>query len=98
MQDEQRRRLEMAPSLDAHSPASGGFPSSRKVEQGELRVPARVIEQSGGNAPLTVYDTSGPNVDPHQGLPLRRQAWIEARRRAPDFDGNFSQMHYARRG
>ncbi|MCK6545317.1 phosphomethylpyrimidine synthase ThiC [Myxococcota bacterium] len=44
-----------------------------------------------------VYDTSGPQgVDPRDGLPKRRAAWVKAREARGD--GNFSQMHYARRG
>jgi phosphomethylpyrimidine synthase len=46
---------------------------------------------------VLVYDTTGPQGhDPRRGLPRRRAEWIERRRR--DGTGNFSQMHYARRG
>ena len=59
------------------------FPGSRKVYvDGPLqtRVPMREIALSGGNAPLRVYDTSGPQgVDVREGLPRSRQAWIEGR-------------------
>ncbi len=75
------------------------FPSSRRVYEGELGVPFREITLTGSEAPLRVYDTTGPeNPDPRRGLPKRRQEWIEARSRAEGFDGNHSQMHYARRG
>jgi len=59
------------------------FPGSRKVlVDGPLgvRVPMREIELSGGNAPLRVYDTSGPQgVDVREGLPQLRRTWIENR-------------------
>ena len=59
------------------------FPGSRKVlVEGPLgvRVPMREIELSGGNAPLRVYDTSGPQgVDVREGLPQSRRTWIEGR-------------------
>ena len=59
------------------------FPGSRKVlVDGPLgvRVPMREIELSGGNAPLRVYDTSGPQgVDVREGLPQLRRTWIEGR-------------------
>jgi phosphomethylpyrimidine synthase len=65
---------------------------------GEVRVPMRRIELSGGEPPLDVYDTMGPvDHDLHQGLPKLRQKWIDERLAAGD-DGNRSQMHYARRG
>jgi phosphomethylpyrimidine synthase len=73
------------------------FPNSTRVLGGELQVPARRIELAGGEPPLLVYDTSGPQeADPRRGLPKRRQEWIA--RRKLGADGNVSQMHYARRG
>ncbi len=58
------------------------YPNSRKVyvEQGDLRVPFREIELSGGEPALRVYDTTGPQgVDVREGLPALRESWIEAR-------------------
>src|SRR6478752_1448027 len=61
------------------------LPNSRKVYVGPLRVPMREITQTGGNPPLTVYDTSGPYTDPdaridiRKGLPALREPWITAR-------------------
>jgi phosphomethylpyrimidine synthase len=75
------------------------FPSSRKVHvlDGELAVPQREIALGGGEPPLRVYDTSGPQGhEATLGLPKLRQPWIE--KRVARGDGNFSQMHYARRG
>jgi len=56
------------------------FPQSRKVHaEGPhgIRVPMREITLSGGEPPLRVYDTSGPHgVDPRNGLPELRRAWV----------------------
>ncbi len=78
-------------------PVHEHFPRSQKVEIGDLRVPAREIALSGGNKPVLVYDTTGPQgLDPRLGLPKRRAEWIKAREARGDT--NFSQMHYARKG
>lgn len=59
---------------------NGHFPGSQKVYVGELGVPMREISLSAGNAPLQVYDTSGPlGIDPTLGLPAKRDAWIRKR-------------------
>jgi phosphomethylpyrimidine synthase len=84
----------------ANLPVIADFPASQKVfiEEGGLSVPVRRISLSGGEPPLDVYDTSGPQGhDPHKGLPKLRKPWIDARMKDGD-DGNRSQMHYARRG
>ena len=45
-----------------------------------LRVPVREISLSGGEPPLRVYDTSGPQGhDVREGLPPLRATWIGAR-------------------
>ena len=61
----------------------GVFPNSTKVyldgPQG-VRVPMREIALSGGEPPLRVYDTSGPEgYDVSAGLPALREVWIAAR-------------------
>ncbi len=69
------------PPLQA-SDFTSAFPNSRKVyvEAGDLRVPMREIALGGGEPPLRVYDTSGPQGhDIREGLPLLRQRWIESR-------------------
>jgi len=67
------------------------FPGSTKVfveGRGGIRVPMREIALSGGEAPLRVYDASGPQgVDPHQGLPPVRGDWIASRNVAIVSDG-----------
>ena len=61
-----------------------------------VRVPMREITLGGGEAPLRVYDTSGPQGhDVRHGLPKLRQPWLAARR-ATGHVG--TQLYYARRG
>jgi phosphomethylpyrimidine synthase len=58
------------------------FPRSTRMylEGARVRVPVREIALSGGEPPLQVYDTSGPQgVDARNGLPPLRKAWVEAR-------------------
>ena len=62
------------------------YPNSRKVyvraRAGEipLAIPMREIQLSGGEPPLSVYDTSGPQgVDVRDGLPPLRADWIAER-------------------
>ena len=67
------------------SPAVGfaeAFPGSRKVlvDGDRVRVPMREITLSGGESPLSVYDTSGPHgCDVREGFPPLRDGWIRAR-------------------
>jgi len=76
------------------------LPASRKVYKPGtlhpgLRVPMREIElhPSAGEAPLTVYDPSGPYTDPavtidiNHGLPRTRAAWITARGDVESYTG-----------
>ena len=57
---------------------TSAFPNSRKVHVGQ--VPMREIALSGGEPPLRLYDTSGPQgYDPREGLPALRRDWISAR-------------------
>src|SRR5262249_53589457 len=78
-------------------PIDEDLPASRKifVEAEGVSVPMR--EVTVGDGKLHVYDTTGPEGhDAKIGLPKLRQAWIA--NRVAHGDGNFSQMHYARRG
>ncbi|MCZ4696218.1 phosphomethylpyrimidine synthase ThiC [Ancylomarina euxinus] len=89
------------------------FPNSEKIyikgEMEGVNVAMRQIKLSPTrnsddtveeNAPLTVYDTSGPYTDPkididlNKGLAKIRQTWIEDRRG----ETNQSQMYFARKG
>ena len=83
----------MSKSADKHRPANGEGtgrsdgngkrPSqARKTfrKDGDLRVPVQEITLSGGEPPVTLYDTSGPQGhDVRSGLPHLRHPWIEAR-------------------
>jgi phosphomethylpyrimidine synthase len=75
----------MAAHLSASDFASA-FPESRKITVPAgtpdlpLAVPMREIALSGGEPPLCVYDTSGPQGhDVREGLPALRAPWIRAR-------------------
>jgi phosphomethylpyrimidine synthase len=67
------------------------FPSSTKVYlEGSrgIRVPFREIALSGGEPPLRVYDSSGPQGhDVRAGLPSVRGEWIAARAVVVDGEG-----------
>jgi len=80
--------------------AQEALPASRKVyKSGELhkglRVPMREItlHPSAGEAPVTVYDSSGPftdstvKIDITRGLPRLREGWITARGDVEAYDG-----------
>ena len=59
--------------MPASKPASA---ASRKIyvtgSRADIRVPMREIALMGGNAPLRLYDTSGPYTDPTADLDLKR--------------------------
>ena len=73
---------------------TGPIRGSRKIHVGPLRVAMREIalEPSANEAPLRVYDTSGPYSDPAQridimaGLPELRAGWIRARGDVEEYD------------
>ena len=84
------------------------YPNSRKVHESrtvplssggpvtDVQVPMREVMLGGGEAPVRLYDTSGPmGHDVRDGLPKLRQAWIDARRGAGVVG---TQLSYARRG
>jgi hypothetical protein len=78
------RRLDIAaddlkpvPSLP---PLEDSFPSSQKITVGDLGVPFREVCLGGGQPPVRLYDTTGPQGSiPARGLPRVRQPWIDAR-------------------
>ncbi len=77
-------RARVAPKTDdVGTDYPEAFPNSRKVYvEGTrgIRVPMREIHLSDGEAPLRVYDTSGPlGGDVRQGLPAIREEWIRSR-------------------
>jgi phosphomethylpyrimidine synthase len=61
-------------------PAQETHPNSQKVYVGDLKVPMREIALSGGEPPVRVYDTSGPQgLDVREGVPAVRRDWIQSR-------------------
>ncbi len=80
-----------------------GSPSIRKAyvtgSRPDIRVPVRevALDATPGdgveNAPVRLYDTSGPYTDPsattdvRAGLPALRQAWIAERGDVEEYDG-----------
>ncbi len=107
-----RHRARQTEPLSAADFATA-FPNSRKVfVEGRhgVRVPMREITLSGGEPPLRVYDTSGPQgVDVRAGLAKLRREWVLGRGDVEPVDGasgplrarsgrTVTQMHYARRG
>ncbi|HEY4943380.1 MAG TPA: phosphomethylpyrimidine synthase ThiC, partial [Rhizomicrobium sp.] len=69
----------------------GALPGSKKVFVNG--VPFREVALSGGEAPVRLYDTSGPytddsvQVDIEKGLGAARRAWILARGDVEEYDG-----------
>src|SRR5258707_15805016 len=69
----------------------GALPGSRKIHVGG--VPFREVPLSGGEAPVRLYDTSGPYtddavaIDIEKGLAGRRREWILARGDVEDYIG-----------
>ncbi len=79
---------------------TGELPASRKIYvagelHSDIRVPMREISThpTAGQAPLPVYDSSGPYTDPNvltdikQGLAPLRAEWIKARGDVEAYDG-----------
>src|SRR3954449_11682396 len=86
---------------------SQAFPNSRKIYVDgpqQVRVPAREVILSGGEPPLRVYDTSGPqDHDVAKGLPKLREKWVAARKEPAASTEQarsrcVTQLHYARKG
>jgi len=76
---------------------TGPIRGSRKIHVGArtgsgVRVAMREIDLEGGEAPVRVYDTSGPYTDPdvaidiHAGLAPHRREWIMARGDVEEYD------------
>ena len=71
--------------------ARGPLPGSRKVFVGG--VPFREVALNGGEAPVRLYDTSGPYtdesvaIDIEKGLATRRRDWILARGDVEEYAG-----------
>ncbi|HEX2167579.1 MAG TPA: phosphomethylpyrimidine synthase ThiC, partial [Longimicrobiales bacterium] len=76
-------RTALREDTPAPSTIQQAFPSSRKIYidgSSGVRVPMREISLSGGEPPLRVYDTSGPEgFNATHGLPKLRRGWVTAR-------------------
>jgi phosphomethylpyrimidine synthase len=76
-----------APARTELKVTTGPIRGSRKIHIGDLKVAMRAVdlEPSSGEAPVTLYDTSGPYTDPATridimaGLPELRAQWIRGR-------------------
>ncbi|MFN3348493.1 phosphomethylpyrimidine synthase ThiC [Pseudorhodoplanes sp.] len=79
---------------------TGPLPASRKIHVApeaapDLRVPLReiVLSEASGEAPLPVYDTSGPytdanvTIDVEKGLPRTRIQWVKERGGVEEYEG-----------
>ena len=106
------------PNVTLPKVTTGPLPASRKVYVApdaapELRVPVREIalSEGSGEAPLPVYDTTGPYTDPdatidvEKGLARTRIEWVKERGGVEQYDGrpiqpvdngNVSGKHLAR--
>src|SRR5436305_13861655 len=49
------------------------------VSRPDCGVPFREERRAGGNPPVRLYDTSGPDVSTVAGLPKTRQPWLSGR-------------------
>ncbi len=73
------------------------YPNSTKVY--ENGVPFREVSLGGGEKPVRLYDTSGPQGhDPRAGLPKLRESWVAPRRADARQGKVVTQLHYARKG
>src|SRR3546814_6331927 len=89
---------------DNFAVTTGALPASRKIYveapcQPGIAVAMREIAlDSKTEAPVIVYDTSGPYSDPNvridirKGLPRLREPWIRARGDVEDYDGRQVQI------
>ena len=77
------------------------YPNSTKVtlDPDGLAVPVRQVELSGGQAPVQIYDTSGPQGrDVKDGLPPLRADWIDARGDTQPVEREFVVEHHIESG
>ena len=83
--------MQKSSTVPAANTFAEAYPNSRKVfdetfidtphGRVPLRVPVREVSLSGGEPPVRLYDTSGPQGrDPREGLPKLRESWIAPRR------------------
>ena len=82
---------------------AAAYPNSRKVYEERtatltagaditVRVPMREVALSGGEAPVRLYDTSGPQAGTHI-VPLRTAGVVETHRRLAAAERNLAHRH-----
>ncbi len=97
------------PVTSATGEYAGAFPNSRKIYDEKtlstpdgplsVRVPAREVTVGGGEAPVRLYDTSGPQGhEVSAGLSKLREAWVTPRRARARRGDAVTQLRYARHG
>ena len=72
------------------------YPGSEKilVPHGDLQIPMREVALNGGEPPMRLYDTSGPQGhDVRHGLPALRASWIEDRSDTVEMDRTRDLSH-----
>ncbi|PYB74149.1 phosphomethylpyrimidine synthase ThiC [Rhizobium wuzhouense] len=92
--------MNIAPDFNRPDVTTGPLPASTKIFLAadihpDIRVPLRQIalHPTSGEAPVNVYDSSGPYTDPQatiaidHGLARHRTAWVEARGDVETYDG-----------
>ena len=100
--------MHKSPSVPVANTFADAYPNSKKIYDEttvdtpygrvQLRVPLREVSLSGGEAPVRLYDTSGPQGhEPRLGLPKLRDAWIAPRRATAKAGQPVTQLHYARK-
>jgi phosphomethylpyrimidine synthase len=57
-----------------------------------VQVPFAEVELAPPNAPVRLYDTSGPGSEPAQGLPPLRQPWVLGRGDLEEYEGRVQQL------
>ena len=83
--------LDKSPFEIAKGITRGALPGSNKLMVDG--VPFREVKLSGGEAPVRLYDTSGPytddsaSIDIEKGLVARRREWILARGDVEEYEG-----------
>jgi phosphomethylpyrimidine synthase len=58
----------------------------------DVRVPFTEVSLDGGNAPVRLYDTSGPSAPADQGLPPLRGRWIHERDDIEHYPGRVATL------
>ncbi|SDK92962.1 hydroxymethylpyrimidine synthase [Nocardioides sp. YR527] len=66
-------------------------PAHTRLELGDLKVPVTRVALTNGET-FDRYCTEGPGSDPEQGLPPRRDEWIEERQDTETYEGRRTEL------